>query len=228
MLSRPVVLLLACLLLICLPARQAAAETVERTLVQVLIGAAEYDEQSLTFNNQTSGGTTSEDLSTMPVVGLIGQYPLSFGRTEVGVEGSALFGWRSRRTSIVSNLNQTHIRIEASFWMLDISGGVYVSRLLGERWRSYAAIGPTMLFADYSEDRTAEPDPLPAEDAADNGTTEFGVGGYARLGLEYQVTPDGYVGVCVRGVASNLEFDRPATGAEVSGVQGFVTFSRWF
>jgi len=206
----------------------AAAAPVGRTLVQVLVGAGGYDSESLTFRSQTSGGTTSEDLSTMPVVGLAGQYPLSTGEVEIGIEGGALFGWHSRRTTIVSNINQTNIRIEASFWLADVSAGIYAGRTLGENWRTYAAVGPTLLFAEYSEDRTSRPDPLPVQDAVDNGASEFGVGGYARLGLDYQLTPGGYVGICLRGVASNLAFDSPGSGTDVSGAQGFVTFSRWF
>jgi len=215
-------------LLTALPAAPVGAAAPGRTLVQVLVGAGVYDAESLTFTSSTSGGTAREDLSTQPTVGLAGQYPINPGVLELGIEGSALFGWHSRRTTIVSNLNQTNIRIEASFWLADLSAGLYAGRSLGENWRAYAALGPTLLFADYSEDRTSSPDPLPAQDTVDNGSSEFGVGGYARLGLEYQLTPGGYVGVCLRGMASNLAFDGPASGSKVAGVQGFVTFSRWF
>jgi len=217
------------LILLLVPAAPAWCETRLPVLVQVLVGAGAYDSASLRFTRSTSSGTVSDDLSSQPVVGVVGQYPLTAGHGELGIETSALYGWRSRSTTIVSDLNQTAIHIETSYWLLDLAAGLYVASRPDARWRVYAGGGPALLFAEYREDRSGSSTVQNTEDTADRSHSEFGIGGYLRAGLEYQLTPGGYVGLCVRGLASSLAFEPPlGSGAEVSGVQGFVTFSRWF
>ena len=228
MLCRLSLILLSCLLLLSIPVAPAFAELDRPVLVQVLLGAAQYDEDSLTFNAQVAGEDIRENLSKMPVFGVIGQYPLSLGKSQFGVEWGGLFGWRSRKTSIYSTISSTRIRVETSFWLFDLSVGLYGSQTLGNNWRIYAAAGPTMLFASYSEDREATPVPLSASDARDNSSEQFGVGGYARVGVDYQISPGAYVGICGRGLVSNLEFDSHVADGQLSGIQGFLTFSREF
>jgi len=221
------------LLLLALPllglAATAWGEPRQPVLVQALVGAGDYDRESLTFVSRTSSGEAVEDLSSQPVFGVVGQFPLAAGRGEFGIETSALYSWRARNTTIVSDLNQTVIHIDTSFWLLDLAIGLYAATAPDARWRFYAGGGPALLFADYREDRSAVPTPLIAADEVDQSHSEFGVGGYLRAGLEYQLTPGGYVGLCVRGMTSSLAFAPPTgSGSEVAGVQGFVTFSRWF
>lgn len=223
---RIVLSLLILLLAGALPAR---AETRFPVLMQVLVGAGAYDRDSLSLTKTTSDGTATEDLSSQPVLGVVGQYPLSLGRGEFGFETSALYGWRSRSTTIASNLNQTSIHIETSFWLLDLAAGLYAASRADARWRFYLAGGPVLLFAEEREDRNAIPAGQTSADSSDRSRSEFGAGGYLRAGLDYQLTPGGYIGLCVRGVASSLAFEPPTgSGTRVSGVQGFVTFSRWF
>jgi len=54
----------------------------------------------------------------------------------------------------------------------------------------------------------------------------FGVGGYAKLGLEYRLSADAFMGILVRGIATNLEFDQAIDDGGLASLQGFVTFTR--
>jgi len=166
----------------------------------------------------------------MPCIGFIAQYLFAGGATRFGVEGGALFGWRSRDTTIIAGNNQAVVKIDSSLWLLDLSAGVCLDQRLGERWRLYLAAGPTMLFGEYTadEDVDGEVDPETAETYRRGSESEFGVGGYARLGLEYEFAPRALVGVSVRGLTTNMEFDNVVDGSRVSGVQAFLTFTRNF
>jgi hypothetical protein len=169
----------------------------------------------------------------MPFIGFISQHLFAGDRTQLGVEGGILFGWRSRSTSAVIASNQAVVKIDSSLWLLDFSAGVCLNQRLGSRWRLYLAAGPAMVFGEYDADedvRAMEGAVDPAADPAVRGgsESEFGVGGYARAGLEYEFAPLSLVGFSVRGLATNMEFDNTVDSSRVRGVQAFITFTRNF
>jgi len=85
------------------------------------------------------------------------------------------------------------------------------------------------MFGDYSEDTDEEDSINETNEKNNNSDSEFGVGAYARGGFDYLFGPNAYVGVCVRGVRTNIAFDMaPNASSGLSGVQGFLTFSRHF
>lgn len=200
--------------------------------LQGLVGAARFDADSLTFPVPSADVADEEDLSSMPYVGLVGQHFFAGEATRIGVEAGALFGWRSRDTTVLLSQNQTIVKIDTSFWLLDLSAGVCLNQRLGRRWRLYLGAGPAMVFAEYEEDgRVKEGDAADPDTAAaveGESVSEFGIGAYGRAGLEYEYYPTSSIGVSVRGLATNLEFDNAVDAAQVNGVQGFLTFTRHF
>jgi hypothetical protein len=216
------------LFIVATPAVQAASGP----FLQGVVGAGIFTSDSLTFRLPPEESGEEKDLSTMPFIGFIGQHLFAGDRTQLGVEGGILFGWRSRSSSVLVGPNQVAVKIDSSFWLLDLSAGVCLNQRLGPRWRLYLAAGPTMVFGEYDADedvRTAEGADDPAAAAVRGGSeSEFGVGGYARVGLEYEFAPQSLVGFSVRGLASNMEFDNTVESSRVRGVQAFVTFTRNF
>jgi hypothetical protein len=222
-------LLSCCLLLFASPPVVQAAGG---PYLQGLVGAGTFAADSLTFRLPPAASGEEKDLSTMPFLGFIGQHLFAGDRTQVGVEGGVLFGWRSRSSSVLVGQNQAVVRIDSSFGLLDLSAGVCLNQRLGPRWRFTLAAGPAMVFAEYDADediRTAAGAADPAAAAVRGGSeSEFGVGGYARAGLEYEFAPQALVGFSVRGLATNMEFANTVDSSRVRGVQAFVTFTRNF
>ena len=223
-----VVILTGCLF----PAQLFALDTPTPTFVQALVGAAQFSEDDLTFSEtSTTDGTVSSDsdLSTMPYLGMAFQYPFYGENTQVGLDGSFLFGWRSKDTKARGGSGQIAISIDSSLWLADLSVGLFVKRTFLNRWRTYAAVGPAVVFGEYSEDTEDEDSRIETNEKNDNNNSEFGVGAYARGGFDYLFGPNAYIGVCVRGLKTNIEFDgAPNASSSLSGVQGFLTFSRHF
>ena len=216
----------------CLCPTQPFALDAPPTFVQAMVGAAQFSEDDLTFSetSTTDGTVTSDnDLSTMPYLGMALQYPFHGEKTQVGLDGSVLFGWHSNETRVRGGDGQIAISIDSSLWLADLSVGLFVKHTFFNRWRTYLAAGPAVMFGDYSED-TDEEDPINETNEKNNHSdSEFGVGAYARGGLDYLFGPNAYVGVCVRGVRTNIAFDNaPDASSSLSGVQGFLTFSRHF
>ncbi|MBE0575195.1 MAG: outer membrane beta-barrel protein [Desulfuromonadales bacterium] len=211
----------------------AAGEYQGLTYFQGLVGAASLDENKLTFAEpdlNDPDAMSTNDLSTMPYLGIAGQYAFAGTESHIGVDASLLIGWRSDDTSISAGNAQTRIEIDSELWLVDLAIGLYAQTVLGNRWRLYGAVGPMMLFGEYSDDTTAEDLTVtPMIETRDSySESVFGVGGYAKAGVEYRIAGDAYLGITVRGIATNAEFDRAIEDGGLSGVQGFVTFTRGY
>lgn len=208
-----------------------AADDLRLAYFQGLVGAADFDKEKLSFAepefNDSNAGSAN-DLSTLPYLGVAGQFPLSGTGTHVGIDASLLVGWRSDDTSVSAGNGQARIEIDSDLWLVDLAIGLYAQTILGNRWRLYGAVGPMMLFGEYSDDTTEEDLTVsnPTERRDSQSKSAFGVGGYAKLGLEYQLSGDALIGLAVRGIATNLEFDRAIDDGRLTGIQGFVTFTR--
>jgi hypothetical protein len=223
-----VVMLAGCLC----PAQPFALDTPPPTFVQVMVGAAQFSEDDLTFSETSTTDdtvTSDNDLSTMPYLGMAFQYPFHGEKTQVGLDGSFLFGWHSKNTRVRGGNGQIAISIDSSLWLADLSVGLFVKHTFFNRWRTYVAVGPAVMFGDYSEDTDEEDSNNETNEKNNNSDAEFGVGAYARGGFDYLFGTNAYVGVCVRGLKTNIAFDRaPDASSSLSGVQGFLTFSRHF
>lgn len=206
------------------------AQAVDGFLLQGVVGAARFNADSLTFRLPSAEAGEERDLSSMPFIGFVGQHLFAGESTRLGFEGGVLFGWRSRHTTIVAGSNQAAIRIESSLWLLDLSAGVCLDQRLGPRWRLYLAAGPAMVFGEHDAEEELRDEPAPLADvpAGDESESAFGIGGYARAGLEYEFAPQSLVGFSVRGLATNMEFDSSVESTQVNGLQAFVTFTRNF
>jgi hypothetical protein len=176
-----------------------------------------------------SDASATNDLSTLPFLGFGGQYAFSAEDTHCGIDGTVLFGWRSRSSSVAAGNGQATVKLDTDLWLLDLAVGLYAQTIIAGNWRVYAAAGPMMLFGDYSQDIEDEDEEALADEGQESSSdTEFGVGGYARIGLEYRLANQAFMGLCVRGVATNLGFDRALDDSGLNGIQGFLTYSQPF
>ena len=224
-----IILLFAILAACLIPTQLFAFDEYTPTFVHAMVGAAQFSEDDLTFPETTDGtSTSSNDLSTMPYLGMAFQYPLHGENTQIGVDGSFLFGWRSKSTRVRAGNGHLAIDIDSALWLTDLSMGLFVKHTFG-RWRTYLAAGPAIMFGEYSEDTEEDDSQTDENEKFSNSESAFGVGAYVRGGFDYLMSSNAYIGVCVRGLQTNIEFDdAPDASSGLSGVQGFVTFSRHF
>lgn len=207
-----------------------ALDVTPSVYIQALVGAAQFDRDDLTFQRSVSSDTATaieNDLSSMPYLGLAVQYPFGGENTAWGLDSSLLFGWRSRNKRVVASNNQVAISLDTELWLADLSAGLYVAHT-SQHWRAYVAAGPAVVFGEYDEkdDLTAIPR---QQTSSGNSDSEFGIGAYVRGGIEYRLSDRGFVGFCVRGLKTNIEFDSaPGASSDLNGIQGFMTFSRYY
>jgi hypothetical protein len=225
-------LLIVVALILLMASRLEAADDIPPTYLQAFLGAAQFDNDSVTFLKSSADDSTKEtsnDLSTMPYLGIGGQYAFSDASSHIGLDATLLIGWRSRSSSIAAANGQARISLDAELWLLDLATGFYAQTILGQRWRIYGAAGPLMLFGQYSEDTEEDNEDSSSEAVKDSSTDSgFGVGGYARVGLEYRLANGSFMGLCGRGIKTDMSFDSSIDNGNLNGFQGFITYSQPF
>ncbi|HSR88008.1 MAG TPA: hypothetical protein VLL07_03560, partial [Pontiella sp.] len=80
-----------------------------------------------------------------------------------------------------------------------------------------------MMYADYNSDKDLSDDTTDDEDES-----AFGVGAYARAGLEFRVYQYGMLGMGVRSIYADIDFSEVSGTTDVRGIAAFVTFTAGF
>lgn len=189
--------------------------------VQALLGAVQFE--NLSFNVPDSTEPEEVDVSLMPQLGgAWGTLPRG-DRLHYGLECSFLLGFR------FDSLNYLYLggggayaSISTSMWMFDLAGGGYAGLFLdeGKRVRIYAGGGPSMIYADYDAE-TEYPDDTVEEDSE----SAFGIGAYARAGIEFRIFEKGMLGLGIRGTWTSVDFSDAGGSNDLFGGGAFVTFT---
>ncbi len=110
------------------------------------------------------------------------------------------------------------IKISTKMVIVDNGFGLYGSQMLGESFRLYAGTGPLIQFGDGKFE----------DELTSNTESGFGVGWYARVGLEYELKPREFLGIGVRGTNSEIDFGGSVGEFDTDALQVFVTYTMGF
>lgn len=189
-------------------------------IVQALLGAVQYE--NLKFD--VEGTSKQIDLSLIPQIGAgWGTVPKGNRRFQYGLECSFLLGFMSDDIDFYTGAgNSLHVRISTDMWMFDLAGGPYANVYIDKkhRFRLYIAAGPLLTYADYSTDCDEACAP-----EYDDDDSAFGIGVYARTGLEFRIFGAGMLGVGVRGSWANVDFSDVGGNSDLTGLAAFVSFT---
>lgn len=217
-------------LAICLAASMAGAKPQtydswdEPYTSQGLLGAVQFE--NLKFKVSDSTTPTETDLSLIPQLGgAWGTLPKG-DRFQYGLECSFLLGFQFDEVNYIVVNSGLHASVSTSMWMFDLAGGPYASLFLDKnhRVRIYCGGGPLMTYADYQSDKNYE-DNTPDENADE---TAFGVGVYARTGVEFRIYEQGMLGLGARGSWASVDFSDVGGSSDLVGLAAFVTFTAGF
>jgi hypothetical protein len=192
---------------------------------QALLGAAKYE--NLTFNFEDGPSGAESDLSLIPQLGGAWTTRPRGDRFQYGLETSFLIGFQLDKVRFASTTNSAlYISVSTSMWMFDLAGGPYANLYLdpGRNVRLYAGGGPLMTYASYRAESEFD-------DGSEDVTTQenaFGIGVYARTGIEFRLARYGMLGLGARGTWANVDFSDVGGRSELVGVAGFVTYTAGF
>lgn len=159
-----------------------------------------------------------------PVVGGGAQWKLGGRHFDLGLEGLLAFGWRSRGGALAAGGGGLLVAVDLNLFVIELFGGPFLSLFLSERARWYAGAGPLMQFVEYEQ--RAVPAGGLGEDF-DRSSSGFGLGAYARTGLEFLITPNTWLGLGARWSDSVVDLGRGMGELDLEGVQFVLTLSNF-
>ena len=171
-----------------------------------------------------SGGTTppidaaDDAFEMVPSLGGGAQYKLGGERVSWGLEGMLDFAGRADGVAFYSGAGGALLAVDVDLATLALCGGPFVSLVVGEKVRVYAAGGALMQWTWYDQTGTS------AVDTADgNG---FGAGYYARAGFEYLLPNHTLLGLGGRWSEARVDFSGNLGNMDLSGTQVLLTVTR--
>lgn len=185
-------------------------------LMQGFFGAVLYE-------GERSGGSrpsVSVDYDEMqvPTIGGGAQWKLAGERIDVGLEAMLAFSWRSDAAAVAVGGGGAAVAVDVDLFVFDLYGGPFASMFLGDNIRVYASVGPLMQWAQYEESSLLD----------DGNSSGFGLGYYARTGLEFVLGRNSMIGFGVRWSDSQVDLDSDSGDLDLSGVQLALTFSQLY
>jgi hypothetical protein len=197
----------------------------ENYTVQALLGAVQFE--NLKFDVSDSAESAEIDLSLIPQLGgAWGTMPKG-NRFQYGLECSFLLGFMVDKINYLSaGGSGLYVSISTSMWMFDLAGGPYANLFLDKnnKLRLYGGVGPLMTYADYQADKDYN-DSTPNENSSESA---FGIGVYARTGIEFRVHERGMLGLGARGTWAHVDVSDVGGSSDLVGIAGFVTYTAGF
>jgi hypothetical protein len=193
---------------------------------QVMLGATRFSDLTVEEQSTIDPSVEAEsEINLMPELGICGGIPILKGSVDLGVEGGVLFGWRNDDVTAVGHDGTVRLHIDNQLYLFDFFVGPYVSTDLGRRIRIFAGAGPLFMVGQYdkkSDEQVSEGSEPMREDET---SMVSGVGLYARTGIEYKFEDGSFMGLCIRGFNSRLDFEDVPEDIDVKGLQFLITFS---
>lgn len=189
-----------------------------RVMAQGFLGATIFDRIERTGGNTLRVDGSGEELSQLPSIGGGMQWKLGGERVDFGFEGNLAFNWRSNARAFASGSGGAVVAADIDLLLVELYGGPFANLFLGDSARVYVSAGPVMDWARYDQSGASL-------DGTGNG---FGLGVYARTGLEFDIGSGNLLGFGVRWTRVDIDLDGGLGRLEVDGLTLAVTLSRWF
>jgi hypothetical protein len=184
------------------------------TVLQGFIGVTLIDE--LDRSGGSGPDVDASGIDTMPLIGGGAQLKLGGERVDLGVEAMLALNWRANAAAFTTGGGA--VAVDVNLLVVEVYGGPFASMFLGDTWRAYVAAGPLVQFGRYDQDGGG----------IDDSGSGFGVGGYARTGLEYRWSNDTMVGIGARWFESEINLDSGLGDIDLSGGQVYLSLTRGF
>lgn len=226
----------AAALLLALPTTPAFAAPADSPapLFQVFLGVLELDDQSGNWQAISDSGV-DVDFSSLPSGGVEAEYVYGTGWVHWGLNPGGSVSWKNDDTNIsgsLTNANGGTLRVDLdnSLFLFELHLGGYVRGRLQERITAYAAAGPMVMYGSHDvKNENVEGVPQPATDnipQLDNtDSSDINVGYYARAGIDFEIDDHQQLGLGIRYLSTELDFDKTVGNIDIEGPQYVLTYT---
>ncbi len=211
----------------------AAPANDQAPILQVFMGVMELDDQTGEWDEVSDDGV-DVDFSSLPIGGLETEYLFGRGWVHLGLNPGGSVVWKSddtHFTGALTNDNGGTLRVELdnSLLLVELHLGGYVRGRLNDRITTYAAAGPMLMYGSHDiENEAVEGTPQPPAGTVvipESNSSDINLGYYARAGIDFQLDDKQYLGLGVRYMAAELDFDQTVGQLDIKGPQYVLTFT---
>lgn len=156
-----------------------------------------------------------DEYEILPLLAGGAQWKLAGEQLTFGLEALVAFSGRANLEAFASSGGAAVAVFDVDLLLIELYGGPFLSRFLGEGLRIYGGAGPLLQWLSYDQDDGTE---QVSEDGSGGGV-------YARGGLEFLLPSRKLVGFGVRWSDSSLDFSQDFGDVELEGLQLFVSYS---
>ncbi len=187
----------------------------EDELSQGFLGIAVFDRIERVEQAGDFVDGSSDAISAQPLAG--GGFQMRTGE-QFGFEVMFSASGRQNEPLRLELAGGGSLPVEVDLLLIDIFGGPLVRTSLGARWSAFGAIGPLLQFAQWDEKGTA----------GDADSKGFGLGAYARIGVEYEGRGFDRVGLALRWSDVDVDLGDGRGDLSLEGLQLVFTMTQAF
>lgn len=213
--------------------------------VQVFLGAMDIDDDVGELQND-QGEPVDVDFDNLPTVGIEVETPWGNRKEEgleYGINAGGGLSWSGNGTSFRGTVGgegaNVVFRIDNSFLLAELHFGGYLRAHLGKWADLYVGGGPALVFGSHDVEDTEDEngdsidrEPVRLADGTviltSDNSNDVAFGYYGRAGIEFNVGNNSQMGVGVRYLGAEMDFDDTIGSVAVDGLQVLLTYSAWF
>lgn len=231
--SRSVCLVCSSLLLGAAPYGHANPDENSPAIIQGFLGSLSLDDQTGEWDEISDDDVEIEFPSSVPSGGVEAEYAYGGERVRWGINTGGSIAWKSSDTRFSGGFNgdtggTIRIDIDNSLFLGELHIGGFVRGKLGQAVSIYGAAGPMMMYGKHEvedEDEVVSPSGNGTVVLTASDDSDFAFGFYARAGIDFAFSPGQYVGIGVRYMQTELDFDKTVGKVDIEGPQVVITFS---
>jgi opacity protein-like surface antigen len=232
---KPLIVALSATVLVALqvaPLRAAPANE-QAPLLQVFLGVLEPDDQTGEWDEISDDGV-DVDFSSLPSGGIEAEYIFGGGWVHWGLNPGVSVAWKNDDTNFAGALTNENggtllVELDNSLLLVELHLGGYVRGRLGDRVTTYAAAGPMLMYGSHdieNENVQGTPQPPPGTVVIpQSNSSDTNLGYYARVGIDFQIDDKQSLGLGVRYMAAELDFDQTVGQLDIKGPQYVLTLT---
>lgn len=202
-------------------------------LLQVFLGVLEPDDQTGEWDEISDDGV-DVDFSSLPSGGIETEYLFGRGWVHWGLNAGGSIAWKNDDTNFAGSLTNENggtllVELDNSLLLTELHLGGYVRGRLNHRITTYAAAGPMLMYGSHeienenvrgTSDASGDSVDIPQTDSSDTN-----VGYYLRAGIDFQIDDKQHLGLGIRYMGAELDFDQTVGTLDIKGPQYVLTFT---
>ena len=118
------------------------------------------------------------------------------------------------------------VDVDSDLFLAELHLGGYVRGRLHERVTTYAATGPMVMYGSHDiNDDNVHVSPLGTVVITESDSSDINIGYYARAGIDFEFQQNQFMGLGIRYMSTELDFDKTVGSLDIKGAQYVLTFS---